>query len=190
MLHGRGHPPGNGRTVTRLARVGRGVVAVTLGVIAGLATAYSLRPSDAEIREAVRSLVPSGVAVTHEGHGKQGGSIGPTFDPYIAVLQTSGGPTDPGERVELFRRQAERSGWREISIERSPSAVDLLFVRNGIRGGVGVISKEPVAFLEAKRDRDATNSRRVMGVLGGVVAGLAVWGVVAMARRTDERRTA
>lgn len=173
-----------------LARVGRGALAVALGVIAGLVTTYLLRPSEADIREAVRSLVPSGVAVTHEGHGKRGGSIGPTFDPYIAVLQTSGGPPDPEQRVDQFRRQAERSGWREVSSERSPNAVDLLYVRNGIRGGVGVIFKEPVAFLEAKRDRDATNSRRVIGVFGGALAGLVVWGVVEMVRRTNDDDTA
>ena len=169
----------------RLTRVGSAAVAVTLGVIAGLVTAYLLRPGDADIREAVRSLVPSGVAVTHEGHGKRGASIGPTFDPYIAVLQTSGGPADPEERVELFRRQAERSGWRQISNERSPNAVDLVYVRKGIRGGVAVILKEPVTFLETTRDHDATNSRRLTGVLGGAVTGLALWGAVGLVGRTE-----
>lgn len=169
----------------RLARVGSAAVAVTLGVIAGLVTAYLLRPGDADVREAVRSLVPSGVAVTHEGHGKRGSSILPTFGPYIAVLQTSGGPADPEERVEPFRRQAETTGWRQVSFERSPNAVDLLYVRKGIRGGVAVIFKEPVAFLETKRDRDAMNSRRLTGVLGGAVAGLAVWGAVGLVGRTE-----
>jgi hypothetical protein len=171
--------------VTRLARVGGGAIAATLGIIGGLVTAYLLRPSDAEIREAVRSLVPSGMAVTHEGHGKRGSSIGPSFDPYIAVLQTSGGPADPEERVALFRRQAERRGWRQVSDERSPNAVDLLYLRKGIRGGVGVILDEPVAYLAAKRDRDATNRRRVVGVVGGAVGGLAVWGVSGLVRRTE-----
>lgn len=136
-----------------LVRLAAAALAMSVGAVGGLATSYFFRPTDAEVRSAVRSLVPSAMAVTHEGHGKRGSSIGPTLDPYIAVLQTSGGPADPEERVELFRRQAETTGWRQVSFERSPNAVDLLYVRNGIRGGVAVILKEPVTFLDQTGSR-------------------------------------
>ena len=160
------------RSVRRVVHIG---LALVLGAVAGLATSHFFRPTDAEIRSAVRTLVPPGVPVVAEGHGKQVSSIGPSFEPYTAVLQTSGGPANPEERADLFRRHAEATGWREVFTKRSRNSVDVEYVREGIRGGVALILDEPTTYLETKRDSDATMRRRVTGASIGAVTGLGVW---------------
>lgn len=157
-----------------MVRLAATAVAMSVGAVGGLATSFFFRPTDAEIRSAVRSLVPPGVVVADEGHGKKGGTILPAFAPYIAVVQTSGGPANPEDRVDLFRQHAEASGWRRVSIVRSVNAVRVQYVRRGIRGGSAMILDEPVTSLSARRDADATTRRRVNGVSIGAVAGLLV----------------
>ena len=172
-----------------MIRLAAAALALILGAVGGLATSYFFRPSDAEIRSAVRSLVPPGVAVTHEGHGKRCCSIGPSFEPYIAVLQTSGGPVEPEERVDLFRRHAEASGWREVFTVRSRNSVDVEYVRDGIRGGIALILDRATTFLETNRDSNATTRRRVTGASIGAVTGFAVWlGLLSLRRSSDQRR--
>ena len=175
--------------VRSLIRLAVAALALILGAGGGLATSYFFRPSDAEIRSAVRTLVPSGVTVVGEGHGKQGGSIVTVFQPYIAVLEISGGPADAEERVDLFRQQAVASGWREASSERSQNSVHLEYVRNGLRGGTALILNHPVTFLETTRDAGATTRRRVIGASIGAVAGLLVGlGLLSVRRRSAQRR--
>ena len=172
-----------------LVRLASAAMAMTVGAVGGLATSYFFRPSDGEIRSAVRSLVPPGVTVVGEGHGKQGGSIITVFQPYIAVLETSGGPGNADERVDLFRRQASASGWREASSERSQNSVHLEYVRNGLRAGCALILNHPVTFLETTRDAGATTRRRVIGASFGAVAGLGVWlGILLLVGRSSGTR--
>jgi len=172
-----------------LVRLASAALAMSVGAVGGLATSYFFRPSDAEIRSAVRSLVPPGVPVVAEGHGKQGGPIMPIFEPYIAVVRASGGPANAEERVDLFRRQAEASGWRQISIVRSANAVQVQYVRKGIRGGSAMILNQSVTSLSTRRDADATTRRRVTGASIGAVAGFAVWlGLLLVGRSSGQRR--
>ena len=174
-----------------LIRLAAAALALAFGAIAGLATSYFFRPSNAEIRSAVRSLVPPGVVVDGEGHGKAGGSIIPIFEPYIAVVSTGGGPANPDDRVDLFRRHAEANGWREVSrvTQRSQNSVHVQYVRNGIRGGVGLLLNHPVASLETTRDPGATTRRRVTGASIGAVTGVAVWlGLLSLRRSSGQRR--
>ena len=174
------------RPLIRLAAV---ALALTLGAVGGLATSYFFRPSDAEIRSAVRSLVPPGVTVVGEGHGREGASIVPAFEPYIAVLETSGGPANPEERIDLFRRQAQASGWRVVSSERSKNSVHVQYVRNGITGGTALILNEPITFMTTRRDADSTTKRRVTGASIGAVTGLFVGlGLLLVRRSSDQRR--
>lgn len=170
-------------------RLASAALAMTVGAVGGLATAYFFRPSDAEIRRAVRTLVPPGVVVENEGHGKHGGPIIPVFEPYIAVVQTSGGPANPDERVDLFRRHAEMGGWRQTSIVRSANAVRVQYVRKGISGGSAMILDESVTSLSTRRNADATTRRRVTGGSIGAVAGLVVWlGLLLVVRSSGQRR--
>ena len=172
-----------------LVRLAAAALALVLGAVGGLAASYFFRPSDAEIRSAVRSLVPPGVTVVGEGHGKQGGSILPTFEPYIAVVRTSGGPANAEERVESFRRQAATSGWREVSSERSQNSVHVQYVRNGITAGTALILNEPITFMTTSRDADSTTKRRVTGASIGAVTGLFVGlGLLWVRRSSDQRR--
>ena len=174
------------RLLIRLAAL---ALALTLGAVGGLATSYFFRPSDAEIRSAVRSLVPPGVVVDGEGHGKPGGPIIPVFEPYIAVVSTRGGPANPDDRVDLFRQHAEANGWREVSsTQRSQNSVLVEYVRNGIRGRVGLLLNHPVTSLDTMRDPDATTRRRLTGASIGAVTGVAVWlGVLLLRRSSDQR---
>ena len=174
------------RPLTRLALA---ALALLIGAVGGLATSYFFRPSDAEIRSAVRTLVPPGVVVVDEGHGKTGGPILPTFEPYRAVVRTSGGPANAEERVDLFRRQAQAGGWRQISIVRSANAVRVQYVRKGIRGGSAMILDESVASLSTRRDAGATTRRRVTGASIGAVTGLVVGlGLPSVRRSSHQRR--
>ena len=175
------------RPLIRLAAV---ALALTLGAFVGLATSYFFRPSDAEIRSAVRSLVPPGVVVDGEGHGKPGGTIIPVFEPYIAVVSTRGGPANPDDRVDLFRQHAEANGWREVSrdTQRSQNSVLAEYVRNGIRGRVGLSLNHPLTSLDTTRDSAATTRRRVTGGSIGAVTGVAVWlGLLLLRRSSDQR---
>lgn len=172
-----------------LVRLVSAALAMSVGAVGGLATSYFFRPSDAEIRSAVRSLVPPGVTVVGEGHGREGASIAPAFEPYIAVLETSGGPANPEERIDLYRRQAQASGWRVVSSERSRNSVHVQYVRNGITGGTALILNEPITFMTTRRDADSTTKRRVTGASIGAVAGLAIWlGLVAVRRSSGQDR--
>ena len=172
-----------------LIRLAVATLALILGAGGGLATSYFFRPGDAEIRSAVRSLVPPGVTVVGEGHGREGASIAPVFEPYVAVVRTSGGPASAEERVDFFRRQAAASGWREVSSERSRNSVHLVYIRNGIRGGTALILNEPITFMTTRRDAGATTRRRVTGASIGADAGLAVClGLLSARRSSDQRR--
>ena len=171
-----------------LVRLVSAALAMSVGAVGGLATSYFFRPSDAEIRSAVRSLVPPGVTVVGEGHGREGASIAPAFEPYIAVLETSGGPANPEERIDLYRRQAQASGWRVVSSERSRNSVHVQYVRNGIRGGTALILNEPITFMTTRRDSDSTTKRRVTGASIGAVAGLAVGLGILLVGRSSGRR--
>ena len=171
-----------------LVRLASAALAMTVGAVGGLATSYFFRPSDAEIRSAVRSLVPPGVVVESEGHGKQGGPILPAFEPYLAVVHTSGGPANAEERIDLFRRRAAASGWREVSSRRSQNGVDQEYVRRGVRGATGLILNQPLTFMTTTRDSDATTRRRVTGASIGAVTGLAGWLGLLLARRSSGQR--
>lgn len=173
------------RSVRRVVHIG---LALVLGAVAGLATSHFFRPTDAEIRRAIRTLVPPGVPVVAEGYGKRGSSIGPSFEPYTAVLQTSGGPANPEERADLFRRHAEASGWREVFTKRSRNSVDVEYVREGIRGAFALILDEPTTYLETTRDPGATTRRRVTGASIGAVAGLFVGLVLLSVKRSSDQR--
>ena len=172
-------------------RLAAAALALILGAVGGLATSHFFRPSDGEVRRAVRTLVPPGVPVVAEGYGKRGGQIVPIFEPYVAVLETSGGPPNAEERVNLFRRHAEVNGWREVSTTtlRAQSSLHVQYVRKGIRGGVGLLLNHPVTSLETTRDPSATTRRRVTGASIGAVAGFAVWlGLLLVRRSSGERR--
>ena len=160
-----------------MSMVWRAVIVVVVGLAgagAGMVAANGLGPTNAEVREGARSLVPPEAEVV----GKQSGYRGnwPTKGPYFAAVDIKGGG-DAVTRESALRRHAGQLGWEIMAMERFPNAVVLRLAKGDLVASGDVrLADDSGRIRVGKGDEER---RRVRGsVVGGLVgAGLAVLGL-------------
>lgn len=170
------------------------VAALTIaGAIAGVAAIRLPASTNAEVRDAARSLVPPGLTVTSESSGYRG-DFPPPKGPYQTHIETSGGG-DVDARLELFRGQAGVAGWHVKGTKDFEGAVTLdLEPRRDLRGHVNVYKPNDLVADRSAIvvERPSAAARQFWWGFGGAVAGLSlalayVW--VARLRSQEHKRT-
>ena len=155
----------------------RAIIVVVVGLAgagAGMVAANGLGPTNAEVRDAARSLVPPEAAVIEQQSGHEGDW--PRKGPYFSSVELKGAG-DAVARESSFRRHAGTMGWEVVGLEQLPNAVVLRLSKGDLEARAGIrLSDETVTITVGKGDEER---RRVRGsVVGGLVgAGLAALGL-------------
>ncbi|MDP8931732.1 MAG: hypothetical protein M3O70_24985 [Actinomycetota bacterium] len=166
-----------GRTVIG-AVLGWAALGLLLGAVVGF---FLIRPSDADVRHAVWTLVPSDAAVIETTAG--GSDYSPFTIPYHAQVRFDLEQAGMDERVELVRRGAEDNGWRLVSQQIAPAATVLSLRRAGLHGEVAVFESPQRAPYDGRAsvERDRSFARLAIG--GGAGVGAAIGATAAVVAR-------
>lgn len=160
------------------------VVAVA-AVAAGWLVDWRKSPSDSEIREAARTLVPSGADVTDVTAGSQGSF--PEEGPYRAFLEYRS-IGDRVARLATVRAHAEAAGWTVTDSGDLPGAAVLELEKGTLSARLSILDSGHTRISTGGGDVATASRLRYAAVVFavGAAALVAVW---AVSRRTSGAAT-
>lgn len=131
-----------------------------------MVAANGLGPSNAEVRDGARSLVPPEAVVVEQQSGHEGNW--PRKGPYFSSVDVTGGG-DAVTRESSIRRHAGTMGWEVVAMERFPNAVVLRLSKGDLSATVDVrLADDSGNITVGKGDEE---QRRVRGSLVGGLVG-------------------